>query len=448
MSIVIFAGPSIHGLDIPPSPDLVIRQPATQGDIFRACLSKPTAIGLIDGYFDSVPSVWHKEILWALSNGIPVFGSSSMGALRAAELDVFGMVGVGRIYQWYRDGVLEDDDEVALIHGPLEAKYLPLSEPMVNVRATCEAAVAAGILHQQAADSIMAAAKHIHYQDRTWERLLSANTEWAAFAQWKDAHHVDQKRSDAAALISEMLRQVPQSKAPHSNAFRFEWTNLWDQAMQEWTAGKIHADDDAAIPVQAILDELRLDPELFNELSAQAVIRSVLLGEADRRRVSVDRKAKLKILGELRGKLGLGRKSDLDAWAKRNMLTEDGLETMVDEDARIERVAQAPGASLDRHIIAILQSRDHYAALAKRAINKRGILQKLSSDQEDGTSWGLSPPSMLNWFFGRQRNQPAPEDIDSFVQTLGLSSRQDFYRLLADEYVYSTHTKSGDDGET
>jgi hypothetical protein len=448
MSIVIFAGPSIHGLDIPASPDLVIRQPATQGDIFRACRAKPTAIGLIDGYFDSVPSVWHKEILWALSKGIPVFGSSSMGALRAAELDVFGMVGVGRIYQWYRDGVLEDDDEVALIHGPLETKYLPLSQPMVNVRATCEAAVAAGILHQQAADAIMAAAKHIHYQDRTWERVLSANTEWAAFARWKDVHHVDQKRSDAAALIGEMLRQVPQSKTPHSSAFRFEWTNLWDQAMQEWTAGQPHADDDAAISARAILDELRLDPALFNELSAQAVVRSVLLGEAERRRVSVDRKAKLKTLGQLRGKLGLGRKSDLDAWAKRNMLTEDGLETMIDEDARIEGVARVSNAALIPHIIAILKSRDHYAGLAKRAISKRGILQKLSPGQEDGTSWGLSPPSMLNWFFGRQRNQPAPEDIDSFVQTLGLSSRQDFYRLLADEYVYSANNKNGDGEET
>ena len=448
MSIVIFAGPSIHGLDIPASPDLVIRQPATQGDIFRACLAKPTAIGLIDGYFDSVPSVWHKEILWALSKGIPVFGSSSMGALRAAELDMFGMAGVGRIYQWYRDGVLEDDDEVALIHGPLETKYLPLSEPMVNVRATCEAAVTSGILHRQAADAIMAAAKHIHYQDRTWERVLSANTEWAAFARWKDVHYIDQKQSDAEALIGEMLRQIPQSKTPHSSAFRFEWTNLWDQAMQEWTAGKTHADDDAAIPVQAILDELRLDPELFNELSAQAVIRSVLLGEAERRRVGVDRKAKLKTLGRLRDKLGLARKSDIDAWAKRNMLTEDRLETMVGEDARIERVAQAPGATLDRHIIAILQSRDQYAALAKRAINKRNILQRLSTEQEHGGLPDLPPPVVLNWFFGKQRNQAAPEDIDSFVQTLGLSSRQDFYRLLNAEYVYSANNKNGDGEET
>jgi hypothetical protein len=174
MTAVIFAGPSVYGLDVPSRPDLIVRPPAMQGDIFRACLTKPDAIGLIDGYFEGVPSVWHKEILWALSQGIAVLGSASMGALRAAELDVFGMTGVGQIYQWYRDGVLEDDDEVALTHGPRETGYLPLSEAMVNVRATCNAAVEAGILLRSAADAMVSTAKNIHYRDRTWIRVFEA----------------------------------------------------------------------------------------------------------------------------------------------------------------------------------------------------------------------------------------------------------------------------------
>ena len=58
--------------------------------------SAPRAIGIIDGVFLDVASVWHREILWALSQGVHVFGAASMGALRAAELDGFGMRGVGR----------------------------------------------------------------------------------------------------------------------------------------------------------------------------------------------------------------------------------------------------------------------------------------------------------------------------------------------------------------
>ncbi len=54
---------------------------------------------LIDGYFHQVPSVQHKEILYALHQGLAVFGCSSMGALRAAELADFGMVGIGRVFR-------------------------------------------------------------------------------------------------------------------------------------------------------------------------------------------------------------------------------------------------------------------------------------------------------------------------------------------------------------
>ncbi|TVT40867.1 hypothetical protein FNH05_23330 [Amycolatopsis rhizosphaerae] len=45
---------------------------------------------MIDGYFHHVPSVQHKEILYAQHQGLMVVGCSSMGALRAAELTDFG----------------------------------------------------------------------------------------------------------------------------------------------------------------------------------------------------------------------------------------------------------------------------------------------------------------------------------------------------------------------
>ena len=83
---IIFAGPSLAGAELSAYPKLDIRPPVRQGDVWRASRDKPRAIGIIDGYFEGVPSVWHKEILWALGQGIPVLGASSMGALRAAEM--------------------------------------------------------------------------------------------------------------------------------------------------------------------------------------------------------------------------------------------------------------------------------------------------------------------------------------------------------------------------
>ena len=60
--------------------------PVAQGDVLRALAHQPRLIGIIDGYFDTVPAVWHKEILYAMERGVHVFGASSIGALRAVEL--------------------------------------------------------------------------------------------------------------------------------------------------------------------------------------------------------------------------------------------------------------------------------------------------------------------------------------------------------------------------
>jgi hypothetical protein len=64
-----------------------------------------------------------------------VFGAAGIGALRAAELDAVGMRGIGKIFEGYRDGILRDDDEVAVLHGPEELGYPPLTEALVNIRA-------------------------------------------------------------------------------------------------------------------------------------------------------------------------------------------------------------------------------------------------------------------------------------------------------------------------
>ena len=114
--LVVFLGPTLPHDDARDVLDAEYRRPAAQGDVLR--VGAPPAEGHrpIDGVFERVPAVWHKEILFALSEGVHVYGAASMGALRAAELDAFGMRGVGTVYRAYADGVLEDDDEVAVAH--------------------------------------------------------------------------------------------------------------------------------------------------------------------------------------------------------------------------------------------------------------------------------------------------------------------------------------------
>src|SRR5437762_13530615 len=151
MNAVIFAGPSLPQAFRPDDPALEWRPPVKQGEVYEAALARPAIIGIIDGYFEATPTVWHKEILWAMSQGIHVYGSASIGALRAAELHHFGMVGIGRIFAAYRDGILTDDDAVAVLHGPDELGYSAATEAMVNIRATLDKAVSEGVVDRELA---------------------------------------------------------------------------------------------------------------------------------------------------------------------------------------------------------------------------------------------------------------------------------------------------------
>ena len=85
MNCIVFTGPTISPAEARAELDALYLPPVAQGDVYRAALRRPKAIGIIDGYFERVPAVWHKEILWAMAKGIHVLGSASMGALRAAD---------------------------------------------------------------------------------------------------------------------------------------------------------------------------------------------------------------------------------------------------------------------------------------------------------------------------------------------------------------------------
>ena len=141
MSAVVFAGPSLAGTAAPEG--VTLAPPAAAGDLYRAARAGARVIGLVDGVFEDRPTVWHKEILWALDRGARVLGAASVGALRAAECAAFGMEGIGRVFAAVRDGAIEDDSDLAVIHAPGALGWHPLTEARVNVRATLAAATAA-----------------------------------------------------------------------------------------------------------------------------------------------------------------------------------------------------------------------------------------------------------------------------------------------------------------
>ena len=115
----------------------------------RAVLDGATSIGLVDGRYEDQAAPWHKEILWAIQNGVTVLGGASLGALRAVECAPFGMIGVGEVFRRYASGELIDDSDIAQLHGPAELGSMPLTEAFVNIEATIRRAQSRGRLAAQ-----------------------------------------------------------------------------------------------------------------------------------------------------------------------------------------------------------------------------------------------------------------------------------------------------------
>lgn len=238
--VFVFLGPTMPHEDAARELDAVFLPPVAQGDVIRVAGQKPAAIGIIDGFFECVPAVWHKEILFAIRQGIPVFGASSMGALRAAELHPFGMIGVGAIFDAYRDGRLEDDDEVAIQHGPAELGYPMLSEAMVNIRRTLADAEADGVLPAATALALESIAKELPYRERGYGRVLRLAGEMgvdaqdlARFRTWLPVGRFDQKREDARQMLRTIRRFLGRDVERPEPRFHFEHTALFDRAMRE-----------------------------------------------------------------------------------------------------------------------------------------------------------------------------------------------------------------------
>lgn len=174
MKPIVFAGPSLYRIPIPRTLEVDIEAPAKCGDILEAVASGRKTIGLIDGKFEQGPAVWHKEILEAINAGCSVFGASSMGALRAAELAPFGMIGVGKIYEDYVAGRRVSDADVAMVHGPAELGHPPLSLSLVDLEEALERLKLSNPNDNALLGCIREAGRRTFFKDRTWDSLLSA----------------------------------------------------------------------------------------------------------------------------------------------------------------------------------------------------------------------------------------------------------------------------------
>ena len=390
----IFLGPTMsYGEARQLLPDAVFHPPAAQGDLLAAVdQDGADVIGLIDGTFHLNLSVWHNEVCYLLSRGITVYGASSMGALRGTETDRFGMVGIGTIYEWYRDGVITGDDEVALIHGDQSSGFRPMSHPLVNIRASVAQAVAKGSISKPFAEQLVEFARSLYYPERQVPGILQLcrnagfpEHELCAAERALTEDYVDLKRSDARVLLMEIRRVLDGTvDRPPPVAFEFSRSGVFETL---YNLDRQVLVGDITVTLQDIAEHVALHHPAAGELRRAALHREVaiffalLLGL----RVTQDDIASERT-AFLEGRT-LTTPDDVHDWLRRNAISEADLGVYLAEEALCRRLRHwvQTSRSFDRGAKALLdelRARGDFPDWATQAAESTAIIRAYQGQPE------------------------------------------------------------------
>ncbi len=208
--IIIFTGPSLPIAEAENFLNADYHPPVGRNDIMKVLKDKPDLIGIIDGVFHQKPAVSHKEILKALKSGIIVVGGASMGALRASELDDFGMIGVGKVYEAYKNGDIESDDDVAVVFNPETMEQL--SDSLVSIKHNFHKAYDKGLISQKELENLLETAKSIYYPKRTYKKILNDSDidskKKNSLNSFLKEECIDVKREDAILVLKSIKRII------------------------------------------------------------------------------------------------------------------------------------------------------------------------------------------------------------------------------------------------
>jgi hypothetical protein len=445
MTIYIFTGPTLPADQACVELDAVYLPPASEGDVYRVACRKPKVIGIIDGYFECVPSVWHKEILWAMTQGIHVYGSASIGALRAAELAAFGMEGVGRIFQGYLDGTIEDDDEVAVAHCSAEASYRPMSVAMVNIRATLAAAEAASVICRLTRIGLERIAKDMFYQERSYLAVIRRATEinlprneLELLGCWLQTGQVDQKREDALAMLRLIRARLETGLGPKRVSYSFEYTANWEIARRR--AGSLQVESSApgsAILLENLLDEVRLEAEAYAGVRRAVLLRFLALAEAWRQGIAPTETVLRNVAERFHSEAGAADRQAFERWLAQNDLSSTEFSELIADQARVERVQELAGIEAEALVADHLRSVGDYTRFATRACDKRRILEAEGLRHPGFLDAGLTKDELLRWYFEERLGRSVPTHVAHYCRLNGFSDESSFLRALIRERCYT-----------
>jgi hypothetical protein len=218
---VIFLGPSLTRQKAKNILEADYRPPAKKGDLLRlADLTKDIAmVGLVDGFFlQDYPPTPIEVYQLATKKNILLVGAASLGALRAVELEKFGMIGIGKIFELYKTGKIDGDDEVAVTFE--EGRHTLQSEAMIDIRFNLFIARRKGIIDENTKRQITKVAKNVYFPFRNYADILDlskrqyplSDSYIESFRAYITSNRESLKERDAIKLLKYMRQRIQQVK--------------------------------------------------------------------------------------------------------------------------------------------------------------------------------------------------------------------------------------------
>lgn len=373
MKIVVFGGPSIQGLDR--IPDAVYLPPAKHADIISLVYNdRPDVIVFIDGRNPAEGlSVWHSEIMEALNKGVRVYGAGGVGAIRAVELEKWGMIGQGEVYRLYKEAGADDDSEVLCEYAVEEGRYIRSTEPMVNIRATICKAVSRNVLPAEHAGKLLHAARSVFYRKRTWEAVFAAGKDAGLASEgiekvrvFIQTNYVDQQREDACDVLktvaaltdTDLPKDVP---PPHDYDLFFHSLYERDRRVPG---------DREEVPLYAFGNHVSLHHPDIEDVNSHALNREIMALLADEFKF-VPTPEEIQVeTGRFMKRHALADAQALTQWLKDNDLTETDFEQLMAKHVKMIRVqawysVRLGFAKNTRYLLEELRLRNEYVTWKK-----------------------------------------------------------------------------------
>lgn len=228
--IKIYSGLTLDENDVAKHfPEAVMTPPIQRGDIWNDIKDRVQVIAIIDGKFHQNLPVSINEIMDGLRCGIAIYGSSSMGALRAAELRTQGMIGHGKIFEFIRDNPYFRDDYLGQVFEEKRERLQKKSRPYIDFYFNVEAMVSSSQISRRTGDALNTLYRNLPYPNRNWENLeqeikkdYQGNRGMPAVLRSaeKAAHRMgSQKRKDALDLLDFIQRDLKRVKNLNNRNF-------------------------------------------------------------------------------------------------------------------------------------------------------------------------------------------------------------------------------------